>query len=118
VYTAMIDRFDPEHRATVRDLSDLVGALAPNSPLRLQQQQILRDAFAQGRSVVIEYQSTSDPVGGLVRREVDLWFMNLPKVQGWCHLRQGERVFRLDRIRTVALGDRLATVPPDAVRRI
>jgi DNA polymerase III subunit epsilon len=59
VYTAMIDRFDPEHRATVRDLSDLVGALAPNSPLRLQQQQILRDAFAQGRSVVIEYQSTS-----------------------------------------------------------
>ncbi len=118
VFQAMIDRFDPHHLATVRDLSDLVGALAPNSPLRLQQQQLLRDAFLQRRTVILDYQSTSDPVGGLVRREVSIWFLNLPKLQGFCHLRQGERVFRLDRVRRVALGDRVVEVPPDAVRRI
>ncbi len=118
VFQAMIERFDPDGVATVRDLSDLVGALAPNSPLRLLQQQLLRDALREGRSVVLDYQSTSDPVGGLVRREVDLWFLNLPKLQGWCHLRQAERVFRLDRVRRVELGERRVEVPPDAVRRI
>jgi DNA polymerase III epsilon subunit family exonuclease len=118
VFRAMVDRFDPDGSATVRDLSDLVGALAPNSPLRLQQQQVLRDAFRERRTVVLDYQSTSDPVGGLVRREVGIWFLNLPKLQGFCHLRGAERVFRLDRIRRVALGDRPVEVPDDAVRRI
>lgn len=118
VLHAMLERFDPGRTATVRDLAELVGALAPNSPLRTEQQQLLRDAFERRRSVIIDYQSTSDPVGGLVRREVSMWFLHLPKLQGWCHLRESERVFRLDRIRHVARGDREVVVPPDAVRRI
>lgn len=118
LFHRMAELLDPHGRATVRDLADLLGALAPNSPLRLQQQQVLRDAHRERRTVTIDVQSTSDPMGGTLRREVDLWFLRLPRLQGWCHLRGAERVFRLDRIRNVSLGDRTYEIPPDAVCRI
>jgi DNA polymerase-3 subunit epsilon len=117
VFRRMVELLDPEGRLTVRDLSDLVGALAPNSPLRLQQQQILRDAHRLKRSVWMDYHSLSESESGLVRREVDIWFLRLPKIQGWCHLRNAERVFRLERVRTVALGEREFEVPQGAVCR-
>jgi DNA polymerase III epsilon subunit-like protein len=118
LYHRMLEVLDPGSRFTVRDLSDLVGALAPNSALRLRQQQLLRDAFRERRSVVIEYQSTSEPVAGVIRREVDVWFLRLPKLQGYCHLRQAERVFRLERIRSVELGTRTYEVPAGVEERI
>ncbi len=118
LFTRMVELLDPSRSATVRDLADLLGALAPNSPLRLQQQQVLRDALRERRSVVLDVQSTSDPIGGIVRRELDLWFLRLPKLQGWCHLRNDERVLRLDRIRRVVLGERTYEIPPDVVCRI
>jgi DNA polymerase III epsilon subunit family exonuclease len=118
LFFRMVEVLDPEHRFTVGDLSDLVGALAPSSPLRLAQQQLLRDAHRLGRSVILEYQSTSEPGVGTVVREVDIWFLRLPKLQGFCHLRGGERVFRLDRIRSVRLGERTYTVPEGAEPRL
>ncbi|MCB9685104.1 MAG: WYL domain-containing protein [Alphaproteobacteria bacterium] len=118
LFYRMAELLDPHGEVTVRDLNDLIGALAPNSPLRLQQQQVLRDAFRERRSVWLDVQSTSDPIGGTIRREVDLWFLRLPRLQGYCHLRQAERVFRLDRIRHVALGDRTYEIPEDAVSRV
>jgi DNA polymerase III epsilon subunit family exonuclease len=118
VFRRMVEILDPAGQLTVRDLADLVGALAPSSPLRLQQQQILRDAHRLRRRVTIDYHSTSDRESGIVRREVDPWFVRLPKVQGWCHLRNAERVFRLERIRTVALGEATFDVPDGAACRI
>jgi DNA polymerase III epsilon subunit family exonuclease len=118
LFGRMVEILDPAGEVTVRDLSDLVGALAPNSPLRLQQQQILRDAHRLRRSVTIDYLSSSDPDGGLVRREVDIWFLRLPKIHGWCHLRNAERVFRLERVRSVVLGDRSFAVPAGVECRV
>ena len=34
-----------------------------------------------------------------------------PRVQGWCYLRKGERVFRLDRMRTVEPAGRPYDIP-------
>ena len=68
--------------------------------------------------MAIEYQSTSDPLHGLTRRDVDIWHMRLPRIQGYCHLRQGERVFRLDRIRSVAGLERTYDIPEDLEPRI
>jgi DNA polymerase III epsilon subunit family exonuclease len=118
LYHRMLEILDPSSAFTVRDLSDLVGALAPQSALRLRQQQVLRDAFRERRSVVIEYQSTSEPGAGILVREVDLWFLRLPKFQGFCHLRGAERVFRLERVRAVELGTRTYEVPAGAGSRI
>lgn len=111
LYHRMLEILDPEGTVTVGELIELVGALAPNSPLRLRQQKMLRDAWEARRTVVIDYQSTSSPETGLVRREIAIWLMSLPYVQGWCYLRQGERVFRLDRITKVLPGGRSYEVP-------
>jgi DNA polymerase-3 subunit epsilon len=118
VFTRMMEIVDPRGDVTLGELNALVDALAPNSPLRLRQRKTLRQAHREGRSVWIEYQSTGDPTEGAIRREVDVWFVKLPRVQGWCHVRKAERVFRLDRMNTVALGERTFEVPADAKARI
>ena len=118
VFHHMVGALDPHGDVTVGETADLVGALAPRSALRLQQQQVLRDAFRERRTVRIAYQSTSDPLEGTMDREVAIWFMRLPRIQGWCFVRQAERVFRVDRMREVALLDRSYDVPHDATQRI
>ena len=119
VFAKMADVIDPRGDVTVRELADLVGALAPNSVLRLQQQQLLRDAHRRQQTVRIGYLSTSDPTGGVIERVVSPWFLRLPRVQGWCHLRQAERVFRLDRMRSVeADAAAYEPVPPGTDQRI
>jgi DNA polymerase III epsilon subunit family exonuclease len=117
VYRAMVEAIDPNGDVTVRDLLDLLGALAPDSPLRLQQQRELALAFRQRRTVLIDYHAASDPRMGPVRREVGIWALALPLLQGWCYLRAGERVFRLDRIRRVEATDRTYEIP-EFVHRI
>lgn len=119
VFSRMVEVLDPHGEVTVAEMNELVGALAPQSALRLEQQQILRDAHRLGRRVRIGYLSTSDPTGGVVEREISPWFLALPRVQGWCHLRGAERVFRLDRMRFVEATDHPADpVPAGAEARI
>ena len=111
VFFKMVDILDPKNEVTVRELVDLVDALAPDSPLRLSQQGLLKHAFRERCTVWIDYKSTGDPSVGAIRREVGIWFLRLPKIQAWCYLRNGERVFRLDRMIRVKLGQREYEVP-------
>jgi predicted DNA-binding transcriptional regulator YafY len=68
---------------------------------------VLRDALARQRQIDIEYYAYGRDE--LTERRVDTnrlfsdqgnWYLS-----GWCHRAVGERVFRVDRIRTVALTD-------------
>ena len=79
----------------------------------------LADAIAQGRSVEFDYAGAE---GRSMRRRVDplrlesvdaVWYL-----RGWCHLREGIRVFRLDRMNGLRVLDQpvrpaLATEPLD-----
>ena len=107
----ILEVMDPSADVTVSELANLVEALAPNSALRVQQQQVLREAFREKRTVWIDYVSTSDPGAGIVQREVGIWHLRLPRLQGWCYLRNGERVFRVDRIRSVRDGEHDYDIP-------
>jgi DNA polymerase III epsilon subunit family exonuclease len=111
LYHRMLEILDPDSTVTVAEVNDLIGALAPNSPLRLLQQKLLRDALRSKSSLFIEYQNTSSPEEGPLRREIGVWMLNLPYIQAWCYLRQGERIFRLDRIRSVLPGGREYDIP-------
>lgn len=111
VYHRMLAILDPESNVTVKELNDLIGALAPNSPLRLSQKKLLREALTDRNTLVIEYQSTSDPRQGPIEREIGVWMLNLPYIQAWCYLRGGERIFRLDRIQSVLRGGRVYDIP-------
>lgn len=110
-YHTMLDILDPGGVLTVEELVDLLGALAPNSPLRRRQERLIKDAHRKRQTIWIDYVSTEDPREGVVRREVAVWKVKLPRIQGWCYLREGERVFRLDRIRTVEPGERTYEIP-------
>jgi DNA polymerase III epsilon subunit family exonuclease len=115
---AMLDVIDPSGTMTLGELDELVGALAPNSPLRLEQRKALTQAHRRRTTVWIGYKSTAHPKQGVVRREVGVWVVRMPKVQGWCFLRGGGRVFRLDRMLTVEPGERTYAIPSDFDRRI
>lgn len=111
VYRRMVELLDPTGTVTVRELVDLLEALAPNSPMRLRHQRVLTEAYEGRHTVFIDYQSGDSPLDGVVRREIAIWLLKLPYVQAWCHLRQGERVFRADRIRSASAGTRTYEIP-------
>jgi proteasome accessory factor C len=75
----------------------------------------LRKALSESRRVRLEYLSASR--GEMTRREVDPWALILAWGRsyfvGWDHLSAEERVFRIDRIKDVALRDESAEVPED-----
>lgn len=114
----MIDVIDPDGTLTLGELVDLVEALAPRSPLRLRQQRVLQQAWKERRTVLLEYLSGTEPAAGAILREVAIWFLRMPRIQGWCHLRSGERIFRLERMMAVHRGDRTYEIPADAIPRI
>lgn len=118
VYDRMLEVIDPVGVVTMGDLLELVDALAPNSPLRQRQAQVLADAFARRRTVWIRYQSMGSASQGVTHREVATWRLRLPRFQGWCYLREGVRVFRLDRVRSVREGERSYEVPERFEARI
>jgi DNA polymerase III epsilon subunit family exonuclease len=107
----MTRRLDPDGALKVRDLIDLLDALAPNSPLRLQQKRTLRTAFRLKKTARIGYASARDLGMRPVSREIDIWDLPLPRVRAWCHLRMAERVFWLERIRTVEITEKDYVVP-------
>ena len=118
VWNRMLEILDPQGQVTVGEILEWIGALAPNSPLRLHQQRLLREAFRSQRTVIIDYASHEAAAIGACRREISIWRLKLPYVQAWCFLREGERVFRFDRIRSVEPGVRLAEVPQTFQARI
>lgn len=111
LYRRIVGIVDPTGAITVGELDDLIGALAPDSPLRLRQRRTLSRAYDERQTVLIEYQDTQHPERGVIRREVGIWLLKLPHLQAWCYLRGGERVFRLERIRVVEEGDRPYEIP-------
>ncbi|MGH4022546.1 MAG: helicase-associated domain-containing protein [Pseudonocardiaceae bacterium] len=69
------------------------------SALDEAQARLLAHAIEHGSPIRIDYASSS---GGYTERVIEPMAMFFDAVQAWCRLRNGERVFRLDRIRAVA----------------
>jgi DNA polymerase III epsilon subunit family exonuclease len=111
VYQSMLQLLDPDGTVLLSELRSLIEALAPGSAFRMRQQTVLREAYRNQQSVWIEYPSGSDDKYDFLRREIGIWKFRIPRIQGWCFLREGERVFRIDRIRRVGLGERRIDIP-------
>ena len=118
VLARILGLLDPSGEQRIGDLCDLLDALAPNSPLRLRHQQLVSDACRHHRTLWIDYLSTTDPLAGAVRREVQVWSVKVPRFQAWCLLRGDERVFRLDRVTHAAEGEGAYVVPDGFKRRV
>ncbi len=107
------DALAPEHRVALDELRTRVRVVPPDAPTGSAQViSVLEDAVQQDRVVRLTY---VDRNGSPTRRDVepvgfhggtDGWYL-----VAWCLLRQGGRVFRLDRITTAR-----ATTRPTAGR--
>jgi proteasome accessory factor C len=88
-------------------------SVALDSPI--QHLKALGDALSRGRRVVLEYLSASRAT--LTTREVDPWGLVAALgrwyLVGWDHLRSDERMFRVDRIKSVTATDVPAGIPAD-----
>lgn len=116
----------PEHadRAAIASLSDKLsrGASAAPSQVAVQAasadhtRSAVRRAIDDGRQLELEY---VDSQGNRERRTVDPvrldsvdadWYL-----RGWCHLRQAQRTFRLDRIASIRVTDTPIESHSDAI---
>jgi DNA polymerase-3 subunit epsilon len=102
LFTRMLDVLDPDGRIDLLSLRALVDDLAPGSAFRDVQLRTLDEAFRARRPVRIEYLSRDDAgCVCLTVREVEIWKVSAPRIEGWCRLRGERRVFRLERMRRV-----------------
>ncbi len=100
VYLAMLGALERDRELSVGELIALGRTLGRGSPERLAILAALRLAFAEGRSVCIDYTSAA---GGALstRRTITITRLRPPYVEAHCHLRDEPRVFKLTRIRAV-----------------
>lgn len=76
---------------------------------------VVREALAEGKRIHLDYHSPYKDQS--TERDVDPWGVFATAghwyVVGWCHLAKGDRVFRVDRIRKVAILDQTAKIPSE-----
>jgi len=93
----MIDALDPEKAMTVED------ALSLSRPRSVEEQRAIQTRLLAAQSsstpIVIDYHAGDKPGAGRTRRTITVHKVTSTRVEAWCHLREAERVFRIDRIR-------------------
>jgi DNA polymerase-3 subunit epsilon len=105
LYQAMLKQAQPDRIPTTRELLESISA---DQNVRAA----LKRAHAAGEPMTIDYVSYR-PQGELsVVRTITIRRISKYKVKAFCHLRQGERTFRIDRIRWVAAATEPVSAPP------
>ncbi len=107
----MLELLDPDGDLSLAGLIERLSLLGPEGPVAREHLQTLQQCHQASRTVWVEYLSRSDDGYVHSLREFDVWRLVPPRVQGFCHLRQEERVFRLERMRRVWPGERGYGVP-------
>lgn len=113
VLVALIALVDPDGGLDLDALGRTIAGLQAGGGSREAQLSLMRSSLEARRTVHLSYVSASESGVGMVRseREVELWRVDPPRAQGFCRLRQEERVFRLDRVLDARPGDRSYEIP-------
>ena len=99
----MMNSIDPQRRLTTKDLLSLTDALKTKGLARIEMKRRLRQAARTETDVEIDYTRIKGPGDLKVTRRLSHLRIDFPKVKAWCHLRNAERVFWIDRIHRVQL---------------
>lgn len=80
-------------------------------------EKLLREAFDKRLRVEIEYLSQNAAQTGGIKgsRRIDIYHISEPYFEGYCHLRQDVRQFRIDRILDIKPTWQRYTIPPNFV---
>lgn len=74
---------------------------------------ILHEAFAQRRTLEIEYSSPNNNAGKRHTRKIDIYDFDLGRIVAYCHLRKAQRTFNIRRILSAKLTKTEYEVPAD-----
>ena len=86
---------------TVGELSSMVHTLRKGGAERTRMIDALKSAHSTQRDLVIDYTDVHGQGALSNRRRITVQNLRLPYVDAFCHLREAERVFRVDRITRV-----------------
>ncbi len=117
-FGCFVDLLDPDGQLTVRGLERQLDQLRRQAPERGAHKRALEASVAQRRPIQLTYVSRDDD-GRPVRTErtLSVWKVRATKLEGFCHLREEPRIFRLDRV--LAVRDATATYrPPEGPGRL
>jgi DNA polymerase III epsilon subunit family exonuclease len=106
LYQTMIRQAEPGRIPSTRELLDSV---ASSEDIR----GALVDAHSTDQRVIIDYASYKAQGELSVLRTITIRSLSAQKVTAYCHLRQDERTFRIDRIRRVVKTEEAVTAPPN-----
>lgn len=93
----MFAAIDPDHHLTVDGAHALCRRRTPEESRALRK--TLNDALTRGVPIEVEYCAGDRPGEVRTRRTVTVRQVRTDRVVAWCHLREAERTFRLDRLR-------------------
>jgi DNA polymerase III epsilon subunit family exonuclease len=86
---------------TIGELAAMVDALRRGGSGRIRMIDALKAAHSDRRDLVIDYTDIHGQGAISNRRRITVQNLRLPYVDAFCHLREAERVFRVDRITRV-----------------
>lgn len=99
----MLRTVDPEQRWTV---AEALASCRRRSPEELRELRTRLEAARVGAAPVeVEYHAADRPGSERTRRRITVRAVRSDRVVAWCHLREAERTFRLDRLRYPLAGD-------------
>ena len=96
---ALLEVIDPDHELTLDAVLDRCRRRTREEHLALRR--ALLDAQRRGVRLLIDYNSADHANEARTRRPITVQRVYAQRVVAWCHLRDGERTFRLDRLRIV-----------------
>ena len=103
IYQQMLESIDPDRSMTVRDLVSHVNNLRRGGKGRVAMKSLFKKAALKNLTVEIDYTKVGGEGGLKTTRQITVNALRPPHVQAWCHLRQQDRKFRLERIQRATL---------------
>jgi DNA polymerase-3 subunit epsilon len=103
IYQQMLESIDPDHALTVRDLASHIDSMRRGGKDRIAMKSFFKQAALKKLTVEIDYTKVAGEGGLTTTRQITVNALRPPHVQAWCHLRQQERKFRLERIQRATL---------------
>lgn len=106
VYQAMLRSLAVDADLTVGWLLDEIRALRKGGPGRQRITARVKQAAAEGVPLTMDYTARlrdpeREPTSLVTRRTITITGLRMPYIEAFCHLRDEERVFRVDRIRQI-----------------
>lgn len=98
IYRKMLSCVDPNQAMTVRDLHTHMDNMSRGGKERIAMKTFFKRAASKKLTVEIDYTKVSGDGGLKTTRKITVNALRPPHVQAWCHLRQQDRKFRLERI--------------------